>query len=195
MNVKRLFLICLFMGIALSAFSQEGDQTVYSYKVQYAPEHNVHLFYRDGKLMLKISDPHLSKRHDIRLVRKMNADGTVEPMPDTLRERAVFFIDREVFVDDTVAVRVKEMIKSMKLSRMKEKYERVYKKDELVELGGSSWNLMFLKPDGSYGYSGGRFIVNRKKKQKELDRYMDKLSKINRYLENVQAKYCLTPKD
>ncbi|MBQ6311328.1 MAG: hypothetical protein IJK74_07265 [Bacteroidales bacterium] len=193
--MKKLFLICLFLGIALSGFSQDADQTVYSYKVQYAPEHNVHLFYRDGKLMLKISDPHLSKRHDIRLVRKMNADGTVEPMPDTLRERAVFFIDRDVFVDDTVAVRVKEMIKTMKLSRMKEKYERVYKKDELVELGGSSWNLMFLKPDGSYGQSGGRFLLNRKKAQKNLDKYMARLRTINDFLLGVDVKYCPIPKD
>ena len=183
------------MGFALSGFSQDADQTVYSYKVQYAPEHNVHLFYRGGKLMLKISDPHLSKRHDIRLVKKMNSDGTVEPMPDTLKERAVFFIDREVFVDDTVAVRVKEMIKSLRLTKMKEKYERVYKEDEPVELGGSSWSLAFLMPNGEYKHSGGRFIVNRKKTQKELDRYLDKLRKINWYLENVQAKYCLSVKE
>lgn len=205
MRLKIFLSVMAAMLIHITGLSQNNqasvvlndgaDQTVYSYRVQYAPENNVHLFYRGGKLMLKISDPHLSRRHDIRLVKKMNADGTVEPMPDTLKGKAVDFIDREVFVDDSVAVRVKEMIKSLRLSRMKEKYERVYKKDEPVELGGSSWNLTFLKPDGSYGHSGGRFIVNRTKMQKDLDKYMDRLKKINHYLENVQANYCLSPKD
>ena len=78
---------------------------------------------------------------------------------------------------------------------LKEKYERVYKKDELVELGGSSWNLMFLKPDGSYGQSGGRFLLNRKKAQKNLDKYMARLRTINDFLLGVDVKYCPIPKD
>lgn len=191
--MKRVVLLCLFMGFALLGLSQSKDQTVYKYTVRYAPELNIHLFYRDGKLMLKAADPHQNRR--LALARRKYADGTVEPIPDTLRGTARIFIDREVFVDDTVAVRVKEMIKSLKLSKMKERYERVYKKGELVELGGSSWNLVFLKPDGEYKHSGGRFHLNRKKAQKNLDKYMTRLRMINDYLLGVDVKYCPTPKD
>ena len=193
MNMKKLFLLCLFMGFALLGVSQSKDQTIYKYTVKYAPEENIHLFYRDGKVMMKVSDPHQNRR--LALFKRINADGTEEPIPDTLRGKAEIFIDKEVFVDDTVAVRVKEMIESMKLSKMKERYERVYKKGELVELGGSSWNLMFLKPDGSYGQSGGRFSLNRKKAQKNLDKYMTRLRMINDYLLGLEVKYCPIPKD
>ena len=191
--MKRVVLLCLFIGFALLGYSQSNDQTIYKYTVRYTGELNVLLFYRDGKPMLKVADPHQNRR--LSFARRKYADGTVEPIPDTLRGTARNFIDREVFVDDTVALRVKEMIKSLRLSKMKERYERVYKKGEIMETGGSFWNLMFLKPDGSYGQSGGRFLLNRKKAQKNLDKYMTRLRMINDYLLNVDVKYCPTLKD
>ena len=183
-----LFAVCLAFSL-----NAQTEQTVYKYTVRYTPELNIHLFYKDGKPMLKAADPHQNRR--LSFARRRYADGTVEPIPDTLRGTARNFIDREVYVDDTVAVRVKEMIKSLKLSKMKERYERVYKEGEIMETGGSFWNLVFLKPDGSYGQSGGRFLLNRKKAQKNLDKYMARLRTINDYLLSVDVKYCPTPQD
>lgn len=187
----RFFLLSLAVlltsGVGLS---QNADQTIYDYRVKYAPEHNVRLFYREGKLMLKVTVASTDIQQKNVLIRKVVEGETVEPVPDTLRGKAVDFMGEEVFVDDSVAVRVAEMIKSLRLNKIKENYDRVYKKDEPRDLGGSSWQLAFLNPKGDMQRSGGRFLVNKRKTQSELDKYLEKIRTICSYLQSVDVKFC-----
>lgn len=208
--MKKLFLICIALCFALAAGAQDlkkayvihdgADMTVFDYRVRYNPGPNVHLYYKGGKLMMKIADPHMSRK--VMFVRKLRKDGTIEPLPDTLKGPAMHFIEREVYVDDTVAVRVKSMIKSLKLGKIKDYYDNKYKKDEIRLTGGSFWEVTFLDEwkdkEGvlhHYRYSGGRFSVNNNKTQKQVDKYIEKIRAIAHYLQNVQVKYCPTPQE
>ena len=208
--MNKFFLICIALSFAFAAGAQNlkkthvihdgADLTVFDYRVQYNPGPNVHLYYKGGKLMMKITDPHMSRK--TMFARKLRKDGTVEPLPDTMRGPANHFWEREVYVDDTVAVRVKNMIKSLKLRKIKEHYDNKYKEGEIALLGGSFWEVIFWDEwkdkDGvlhHYRHSGGRFSVNDNKTQKQVDKYIGKISAIAHYLQNVQVIYCPTPKE
>ncbi|MBR4802201.1 MAG: hypothetical protein IK041_05260 [Bacteroidales bacterium] len=140
--------------------------------------------------MLKVTVASTDIQQKNVFIRKVVDGETVEPVPDTLRGKAADFMGEEVFVDDSVALRVKEMIKSLRLTKMKERYDNVYKKDEIQEMGGSFWEVKFLNPKGEMQQSGGRYRVNRKKTQAAVNKYMERIRTICLYLQSVEAKFC-----
>ena len=196
--MKRFFLICIALCFALTAGAQKiktaylapdgADQTIFYYKVQYSTDLNVHLYRKDGKLMLNLSHPHV--RRPEKIVRLLNPDGTLEPLPDTLRGKAKDYGDRGVFVDDSVEVTVRRMIKHMNTRKLKPYYDNKYKDNEIQPTGGSFWELLFLDKKDKEHHSGGRFYVNSEKLQKEIDSYMEVIRGITLYLLSVDVKYC-----
>ena len=201
--MKKVLLLLIALCFAMGTNAQErltanliydgADQTIFQNRVEYHIGLNTHLFYKDGKLMMKWSDPHIQRPS--KFARRLREDGTIEPMPDTLKGPAKNFIDRVVLVDDTVAVRVRSMIKDLKLRKMKPYYDNKYKDNEIRPTGGSFWNIMFIDDKGKYHYSGGRHFVNDDKVQKELDKYLKKIETILDYLQHLEVKYCPTPEE
>lgn len=202
-SMKKVLLLLIALCFAMVSNAQErltanlindgADQTIFDYRVRYSAGLNTHLFYKDGKLMMKLSDPHIKR--PVRFARRLRKDGTIEPMPDTMKGPAKYFVERMVLVDDTVAVRVRSMIKALKLRKMKPYYDNKYKKDEIQPTGGSFWNITFIDDKGEYHYSGGRHYVNDNKIQKQLDGYLNKIQTILDYLQHLEVKYCPTPEE
>lgn len=138
--------------------------------------------------MLNLSHPHVKRPEKI--VRLLNPDGTLEPLTDTLRGKAKDYVDRVVFVDDSVEVTVRRMIKHMNTRKLKPYYDNKYKDNEIQPTGGSFWELLFLDKKDKEHHSGGRFYVNSEKLQKEIDSYMEVIRGITLYLLSVDVKYC-----
>ena len=187
MRLKFFLWVMAAMLVSITGLSQNK---IFDFNCKYATDRNVCLFYKDGKLMLKVTVASTDIQQKKVLIRKVVDGETVEPVPDTLRGKAVDFMGEEVFVDDSVAIKVKEMIKSLRLTKMKERYDNVYKKDEIQEMGGSFWEVKFLNPKGEMQQSGGRYRVNRKKTQAAVNKYMERLRTICLYLQSVEAKFC-----
>ncbi|MBP5257278.1 MAG: hypothetical protein J6Z41_00860 [Prevotella sp.] len=197
--MRKLFWILIMMAcyvtdaycqkVEMPILNDGAEKTVFDFRSKYSNDDDVHLYYKGGKLMLKISRFGEIRKETPRLMRLL-PDGTVEPLPDEVRCKAYEHLGKPVYViDQNVVKQVMKMIKSGKLQKIKPVYDNVYKDDEPKPLGGSFWEVTFMSPKNKYVHSEGRYLVNVPKEQQELDKYIKVMHDILGYLMNIDVKY------